>query len=93
MKNPIEDINGWLYHRILMCIWKQLKIKTRNLVKLGVSKDLTYVTANSRRGYWLVAHTMAVKSTIESAVNRTVCTVLVCHERHTEDEGRSLVRD
>lgn len=23
MKNNIDDINGWLYHRICMCIWKQ----------------------------------------------------------------------
>ena len=25
MKNNIDDINGWLYHRIRMCIWKQWK--------------------------------------------------------------------
>ena len=24
-KNNIDDINGWLYHRIRMCIWKQWK--------------------------------------------------------------------
>ena len=27
MKNPIDDVNGWLYHRIRMCIWKQWKEK------------------------------------------------------------------
>ncbi len=33
MKNNIDDINGWLYHRIRMCIWKQWKLprtKKRN---------------------------------------------------------------
>ncbi len=63
MKKPIEDINGWLYHRIRMCIWKQWKkpkTKMRNLLKLGVSKDLAFKTANSRRGYWFVTHTVAV---------------------------------
>jgi len=25
MKNNIEDINGWLYHRIRMCIWQWQK--------------------------------------------------------------------
>ena len=25
MKNPIDDLNGWLYRRIRMCIWKQWK--------------------------------------------------------------------
>ena len=35
MKNNIDDINGWLYHRIRMCIWKQWKkprTKYKNLV-------------------------------------------------------------
>lgn len=63
MKNPIDDINGWLYHRIRMCIWKQWKkpkTKMRNLLKLGVSEDLACMAANSRRGYWFVTHTVAV---------------------------------
>ncbi|MCR4777252.1 MAG: hypothetical protein K5858_00270 [Lachnospiraceae bacterium] len=25
MKRNVDDINGWLYHRIRMCIWKQWK--------------------------------------------------------------------
>ena len=39
MKNNIDDINGWLYHRIRMCIWKQWKLprtKKRNLIKMGI---------------------------------------------------------
>ncbi len=42
MKNNIDDINGWLYHRIRMCIWKQWKMprtKERNLIKMGVPED------------------------------------------------------
>ena len=41
MKNNIDDINGWLYHRIRMCIWKQWKkprTKVRNLIKMGYQK-------------------------------------------------------
>lgn len=63
MKNPLEEINGWLYHRIRMCIWKQWKrprTKMRNLLKLGVPKELAFMTANSRRGYWFVSKTVAV---------------------------------
>ena len=26
MKNNIESLNGWLYRRIRMCIWKQWKL-------------------------------------------------------------------
>lgn len=63
MKNNIDDINGWLYHRIRMCIWKQWKkpkTKLRNLMKMGVSKDLAWKAAMSRRGYWFTTHTVAV---------------------------------
>ncbi len=63
MKNPIGNINGWLYHRIRMCIWKHWKrprTKMRNLLKLGVPEELAYMAANSRRGYWFTTHTVAV---------------------------------
>ena len=63
MKNNIDDINGWLYHRIRMCIWKQWKkpkTKLRNLRKMGVPKDLAWKAAMSRRGYWFTTHTVAV---------------------------------
>lgn len=64
MKNNIDEINGWLYHRIRMCIWKQWKkpkTKVRNLLKMGVPKDLAWQAGNSRRGYWFTSQTVAVK--------------------------------
>ena len=63
MKNNIDDINGWLYHRIRMCIWKQWKkprTKVRNLIKMGVPKDLAMQAGNTRRGHWFATHTVAV---------------------------------
>ena len=63
MKNNIEDISGWLYHRIRMCIWKQWKkpkTKVNNLIKMGVPKNLAWQAGNSRRGYWFTTHTVAV---------------------------------
>ena len=63
MKNQIDDLNGWLYHRIRMCIWKQWKLpktKVRNLIKLGVPEDMAYKAGNTRRGYWWATHTVAV---------------------------------
>ena len=63
MKQKIDDINGWLYHRIRMCIWKQWKkprTKVRNLMGMGVPKDLAWQAGNSRRGYWFTTHTVAV---------------------------------
>jgi len=63
MKKNIDEINGWLYHRIRMCIWKQWKkpkTKVRNLIKMGVPEDLAWQAGNSRRGHWFTTHTVAV---------------------------------
>ena len=64
MKNNIDDINGWLYHRIRMCIWKQWKkprTKMRNLMKLGIPKYYAHMAANSRRGHWFCANLTTIK--------------------------------
>ena len=63
MKNNIDELNGWLYHRIRMCIWKQWKnpkTKVRNLIKMGVPDDLAHMAGHSRRGYWFTTHTVAI---------------------------------
>ena len=63
MKSNMNDINGWLYHRIRMCVWKQWKcVRTRyrNLRVMGVPQDLGWKTANSRRGYWFTTHTVVM---------------------------------
>ena len=63
MKNNMNDVNGWLYHRIRMCIWKQWKrVRTRyrNLRAMGIPKDLAWKVTNSRRGYWFTTHTVAI---------------------------------
>ena len=70
-----DDINGWLYHRIRMCIWKQWKkprTKVRNLIKMGVPKDLAMQAGNTRRGHWFATHTVAVNMamTKERLINR-----------------------
>ena len=49
MRNNIEDINGWRYHRIRMCIWKQWKLprtKKRNLINMGVHEYCANMAAN-----------------------------------------------
>ena len=63
MKKNVDDINGWLYHRIRMCIWKQWKkpkTKKRNLIKLGIPEYYAHMAANSRRGHWFVSGMGAV---------------------------------
>ena len=75
MKNRIEGLNQWLYHRIRMCIWKQWKkpkTKVKNLLKMGVPKELAWKAGNSRRGYWFTTQTVAVNMamTKERLINR-----------------------
>lgn len=63
MKSNIGDINGWLYHRIRMCIWKQWKkprTKYKNLVKLGIPEHYAATIANSCRKYWYISNNKAV---------------------------------
>ena len=58
MKNNIEAMNGWLYRRIRMCIWKQWKLpKTRKLklLGLGLPEWAACEGAYSRKGYWRMA--------------------------------------
>ena len=67
MKNNIEAMNGWLYRRIRMCIWKQWKLprtRLRRLRGLKVPEWLAYQTANTRRGYWWTVHTAGVKTAL-----------------------------
>jgi len=64
MKKNIEDINGWLYHRIRMCIWKQWKLpktKKRNLMKMGIPENYAHMAANSRKGHWFCSNLATVK--------------------------------
>ena len=63
MKNNIESLNGWLYRRIRMCIWKQWKqprTRMRKLIGLGVDSHYAATIAYDRKGYWFNAGNKAV---------------------------------
>jgi group II intron reverse transcriptase/maturase len=58
MKVRISAINEWLRRRIRQIHWKQWKkIRTKhdNLVRLGASDSNAWAWANSRLGYWRIA--------------------------------------
>ena len=64
MKNWMDDLNGWLYRRMRMCIWKQWKLprtKKRHLISLGIPEYYAKMAANSRKGYWRTVNTTTVK--------------------------------
>ena len=38
--------------------------KVRNLLKMGVTRDLAWQAGNSPRGYWFATHTVAINMAI-----------------------------
>ena len=67
MKNTIVEWNGWLRRRIRMYIWKQWKkpkTRAQNLIKLGMEPWKAYRNGNTRKGYWAVAGSGILNTTI-----------------------------
>lgn len=67
MEEKIKSINKWTRRRIRQIFWKQWKkIKTKhdNLVKLGVDNRKAWEWANSRLGYWRIAHSWILTTSL-----------------------------
>ena len=63
----LRRIEEWTQARLRMCIWKQWKrVRTRivSLRKLGASEQKAYEWGNTRKGYWRVAHSPILHTTI-----------------------------
>jgi RNA-directed DNA polymerase len=57
-------LDGWIRRRVRMCYWKQWRYprtKVRKLVKLGVSLDMAIKHAISRKKYWRMSRTPAIR--------------------------------
>lgn len=66
----MKEIDPNIRRKLRVIIWKQWKkIKKRYtcLRKLGISHRDAYVTANSRRGYYHIAHTRVLESAISKS--------------------------
>ncbi len=67
MKKLLIKVDEWYRRRLRMVIWKQwkrIKTKIANLVKLGVKKQKAYEWANTRKGYWHIAGSYILATTI-----------------------------
>lgn len=67
MKTLLSEIDEWYRRRLRMVIWKQwkrIKTRMRNLERLGVSKSYAYMWANTRKGYWHIAGSYILSTTI-----------------------------
>jgi len=86
----LRRIEEWTQARLRMCIWKQWKrVKTRvtSLQKLGASKQKAYEWGNTRKGYWRIAHSPVLQTTITcerlKQKGYTPLTELYTHRRRT----------
>jgi group II intron reverse transcriptase/maturase len=64
LKSHLERISAWLRRRIRQMYWKRWKkAQTRyeNLIQLGISKDLAWPWANTRKSYWRTAGSQILK--------------------------------
>ena len=63
----LVSIDQWIRRKIRVIIWKQWKKISKRytcLRKLGISHRDAYVTANSRKGYYHIAHTRVIERAI-----------------------------
>jgi len=70
MKGIMESIDRWVRRRIRMITWKRWKkVKTRfeNLQKLGIAKEQAWQWANTRKGYWHIANSHILATTLTNA--------------------------
>ena len=67
MKTTMQRCDKWLRRRFRSYIWKQWKLprtRVKNLVKLGMPQWQAYRNGNSRKGYWAIAGSGILKTTI-----------------------------
>ncbi len=59
MKKLLKELDGWTRSRIRMVTWKRWKkVRTRfeNLKRAGLDEERAGMWANTRKGYWRIAH-------------------------------------
>lgn len=67
MQNLLLRTDEWYRRRLRMVIWKQWKrihTKLANLIRLGVKKPKAWEWANTRKGYWHIANSFILSTTI-----------------------------
>ncbi|NFN88779.1 group II intron reverse transcriptase/maturase [Clostridium sporogenes] len=74
-KGIIKSFEIWIKQRLRMCIWKQWKkVKTRyrNLKTLGFNHYQAIKYANTRKGYWRIANSPILQTTLNNQFFKTV---------------------
>jgi RNA-directed DNA polymerase len=62
--DDFDRLDGWIRRRVRMCYWKQWRYprtKVRHLTALGVSLEMAIKHAITRKSYWRMCHTPAMR--------------------------------
>jgi group II intron reverse transcriptase/maturase len=73
MHTHCQKTDEWLRRRLRMCYWKQWKkigAKLDNLVRLGISASKAWEFANTRKGYWHIANSPILSSSLTNVYFR-----------------------
>jgi RNA-directed DNA polymerase len=75
IKMYLQRISEWLRRRIRQIYWKRWKrVRTRyeNLIQLGVPRDKAWQWANTRKGYWCIAGSWILTTTMNNRYFETL---------------------
>jgi group II intron reverse transcriptase/maturase len=67
MKSLLVRVDEWYRRRLRMVIWKlwkRVRTRWRNLIKLGINKYKAWEWANTRKGYWHTANSFILSRTV-----------------------------
>jgi group II intron reverse transcriptase/maturase len=67
MKTLMIETDEWYRRRLRMVLWKQWKrvrTKMANLTKLGIAKSKAWEYANTRKGYWHIANSWILSTSV-----------------------------
>ena len=76
----IAKLDGWIRRRVRMCYWKQWRYprtKVKKLVALGVSLDMAIKHAVSRKKYWRMSRTPALRYAMTNKWPRATRLVII----------------
>jgi len=67
MRTLMIETDEWYRRRLRMVFWKQWKrvgTKQANLIKLGITKSKAWEYANTRKGYWHIANSWILSTSV-----------------------------
>jgi len=75
IKKYLQEISEWLRRRIRQLYWKRWKrVRTRyeNLIALGIPQNKAWQWANTRKGYWRIAGSWILTTTMNNRYFETL---------------------